>query len=328
MKKDTTKLQKKASTESVSGENEPVAVAEDAVVTDNATETSEHTQQMSQAAIDEIVDEIVATPKPKRIWEVDFVRGLMILFVVWDHFMSDISDFRPYNTAFFQSLYELTVKYYGGSLRAVTHDAFVTMFVFTSGISCSFSRSNGRRAIKMMSFAVLFTAVTYAISAIINEDVTIYFNVIHVIALSVALWTLIEWIWSKCSRAWQKNLFAFVMTAIILTVLIVGYIANTSKGAWTDTNPMWFFLASHKESNFMRNSIDYLPFFPDFGWFLVGAFLGKLLYRERKTLFPSVNPKWVSPLTFCGRYSLWIYFGSQVVMYGSLYLLAGVAGVL
>ena len=118
------------------------------------------------------------------------------------------------------------------------------------------------------------------------------------------------------------------MTAIILTVLIVGSVANTKKGAWTNTNPMWYFLANHQGANFVQSAPDHLPFFPDFGWFLIGAFLGRFLYRERKSLFPSVNPKWVSPFTFCGRYSIWIYFGSQVVMYGLLYLLAEVAKVL
>ena len=287
---------------------------------------AETAKELSQSEV-EIVDEPIAS-KPKRIWEVDFLRGLMILFVVWDHLMSDVFDLGPYKTQFFNDWLAFTKTYYSGSLRAVTHDVFVALFVFTSGVSCSFSRSNGRRAIKMMAFALLFTAVTYAASEIVQAKVTIYFNVIHVIALSVALWTVIEFIWSKCNRNWQKNVFGVVMTAIILTVLIVGSIADTSKGAWTNTNPMWYFLAYHKDKNFMNTGADFLPFFPDFGWFLIGAFLGRMLYSERKSLFPSVNPKWVSPIAFCGRYSIWIYFGSQVVMYGLLYLLSQVAGVI
>ena len=309
-----------------SAEKQPDIGVESEELSQNGT--VEASAELSQEKIDEIVDELAATPKPKRIWEVDFLRGFMILFVVWDHLMSDVFDFAPYKTVFFQKWYQFTKTYYAGSLRAVTHDAFVTLFVFTSGISCSFSRSNGKRAIKMMSFALLFTAITVAVESIAHVHAAIYFNVIHVIALSVTLWTAIEWCWSKCNRDWQKNVFGAVMAAVIITVLIVGSIANTNRGAWTNNNPMWFFLVNHKDGNFMRGGADYLPFFPDFGWFLVGAFLGKFLYREKKSLFPSVNPKWVSPITFCGRYSIWIYFGSQIVMYGLIYLLAGVFGIL
>ena len=40
----------------------------------------------------EILDELAAEPavKKTRVWEVDFLRGFLILFVVWDHFMWDI----------------------------------------------------------------------------------------------------------------------------------------------------------------------------------------------------------------------------------------------
>lgn len=294
----------------------------------SASEAVETSEELSQTEVEQIVDELVATPKPKRIWEVDFLRGFMILFVVWDHFTWDVMKFSPYKTEFFTAFFSFTRSYDNSLLRAVTHDAFVTLFVFTSGISCSFSRNNGRRAIKMMSFALLFTAVTYAVQTIVHQEMAIYFNVIHVIALSVALWTIIEWAWGKCVKAWQKNVFGAVMAAVIITVLIVGYSADTSKGAWTNTNPMWFFLVNHKTANFLNKGGDFLPFFPDFGWFLIGAFLGRMLYKEKKTLFPSVNPKWVSPITFCGKYSIWIYFGSQIVLYGLLYLLDEVACIL
>ena len=272
--------------------------------------------------VSEIVDELAKEQPPKRIWEVDFVRGLMILFVVWDHFMYDVSAFEPYQSGLFNWLYALSARYYSGVLRQVAQPVFVTMFVFTSGVACSFSRSNGKRALRMMAFALLFTAATRAAEAIVRADVTIYFNVIHVIALSVALYTAVEWVWKKCVKGWQKNLFGIVMTAVTLAVIIVGACANAKP--WTNDNPLWFFLAMHNSQKVPAFTDfyggDYLPFFPAFGWFLVGAFLGKFLYRQRQSLFPTVNEKWVCPVTFCGRHAIWIYFGSQLFMYGLFYL--------
>ncbi|MCM1289392.1 MAG: DUF1624 domain-containing protein [Corallococcus sp.] len=289
---------------------------EDGVAVD--TRQTEYTPEQ----IGQIVDELAATPKRTRVWEVDFLRGFMILFVVWDHLMWDLRNWGPYKSDFFNSLYLFASDYFGGVLRATTHDTFVSLFVLTSGVSCSFSRSNGKRAIKMVSFALLLTAVTYALSSIFNQNVTMYFNVIHVIALSVLMWTAIEWVWNKCVKNWHKNIFGVAMFIVTVTALLVGYCAKTQP--WTNENPAFFFLAMHNTnvSGFTKFwGGDYLPFLPDFGWFLIGAFLGRCLYRERKSLFPSVNEKWVCPVTFCGRHSIWIYFGSQVLMAGILLLL-------
>ena len=291
---------------------------------------AENSDQYSPEEVQQMVDEIVATPKRTRVWEVDFLRGFMILFVVWDHLMWDLRSFGPYQTEFFNSLYEFAKNYASGLLNRTTHEAFVTMFVFTSGVSCSFSRSNGRRALKMVIFALALTAVTYAASSIIHQNLTMRFNVIHVLALSVLLWAGIEWAWSKCTKNWQKNIFGVVMFAVIMTALVVGYTAK--KEPWTNESPVWFFLAMHSSkavpafAKFWGG--DYLPFFPDFGWFLIGAFLGRVLYKERKSIFPSVNPKFVSPITFCGRHSIWIYFGSQVLLAGLLLLFSQVLGLL
>ena len=294
-------------------DREPVVVADQAEIADQAG---------AVVADPETDEEITAYVKPKRIWEVDFVRGLMILFVVWDHFMWDIADIGSsvYNTKLFSWLYELTVKYYGGSLRAVTHDVFVTMFVFTSGVSCSFSRSNGKRALKMCIFALLFSIITYAASAAVRFDITIYFNVIHVIALSVAIYAGIEWIWSKLRTNWQKNIFGVLYFAVTMTALVVGHCAKYMNVNWMDLvfgESSWRTAILAK----MEHGGDYLSFLPDFGWFLTGAFLGKIVYRKRESVFPSVDPRYVSPVTFCGRYSIWIYFGSQIVMFGFIYLL-------
>ena len=290
-----------------------------------AAATSEFTDEQIEVEL----DNLAKTPKRERIWEIDFVRGLMILFVVWDHFMWDINCIGSgdYKSKLFQWLYEVSDRYYEGSLRRVTHDAFVSMFVFTSGISCSFSRSNGKRAIKMMSFAILFSAATYAISSIIHEQLTIYFNVIHVIALSVLLYTVIEWVWAHCNKNWQKNIFGVVMFAITMTALVVGSCANNMRVHWTN---LIFGESAWRNAVIKKFKFggDYLAFLPDFGWFLVGVFLGRLLYKERKSVFPSVDARYVSPITFCGRHSLWVYFISQIVMFGFVYLLHDMYNVL
>lgn len=275
------------------------------------------------------LDELAAIPKKQRVWEVDFLRGLMILFVVWDHFMWDVNYFgvAGFNSGLFVWLYKLSCSYYSGVLRKVTHDVFVTLFVFTSGVSCSFSNNNGKRAIKMLAFACLLTAATYAISSV-NINLTIYFNVIHVIALSVLLWSIVEFFWKKCNKAWQKNIFGFVMTVIVLVSLLVGSCAKFDqqwgKNPWEISSFGYFLI--YCKNNLFATGGDFLPFLPDFGWFLIGAFLGKLIYKERKSIFPSVNAKFVAPITFCGRYSLWVYIGSQIVMFGLIYLLSSILG--
>ena len=287
-------------------------------------------EQTSQPTQAEIEAEVTALEKDsslaplKRIWEVDFLRGFMILFVVWDHFMWDVyfGSSNPFQTGLFQWLEKVARSYYSTyGLRSLTHDTFVSMFVFTSGVSCAFSNSNGKRAIKMICFALLLSAATFAASSILGADVTVNFNVIHVIALSVLIWAGLEWLTSKFKKDWQHNLYGWIMFAIIITVLIVGYQAKVKP--WTDENRIWFFLAQHSGSvpgfsEFWGG--DYLAFFPDFAWFLVGGFLGKHLYKQKTTLFPKFNAKWVSPITFCGKYSIWVYFGTQLFMYGFFYL--------
>ena len=298
---------------------------------EQTTQENQPTQAEIDAEVTTLANDTSLAPR-KRIWEVDFLRGFMILFVVWDHFMWDIyfGSTNPYQTGLFQWLEKVARSYYGTyGLRALTHDTFVSMFVFTSGVSCAFSNSNGKRAIKMICFAMLLSAVTFAASSILGADVTVNFNVIHVIAMSVLIWAGLEWLTSKFKKDWQHNLYGWLMFAIIITVLIVGYQAKVKP--WTDENRIWFFLAEHSHtvpgfSEFWGG--DYLAFFPDFAWFLVGGFLGKYLYKQKTTLFPKFNAKWVSPITFCGKYSIWVYFGTQLFMYGFFYLFNGVLNIL
>jgi len=69
-------------------------------------------------------------------------------------------------------------------------------------------------------------------------------------------------------------------------------------------------------------SSDYFPLIPNLGYFLIGAALGRTVYRKKTTLLPRVNEN-IMPirfLCFCGRKSLWIYLLHQPILTGLLAL--------
>lgn len=288
------------------------------------------------STIDNASSEIVAInklPKLARVWEVDALRGALILLVVLDHFMYDILVLGKYfETEFWTNLYYASVEYrsgigFLGIMREELLNSFIMGFVLLSGVSSSFSRCNWARGVKMACFALALTAVTHLVANITNSaNMVINFNVIHVIAICVLFYSLLEWIQTKMHSKLAKNIFGWCVVAIILATMTVGYYyINTPHTDASDKFGMIFF---EHISNYALSPADHLPLFPALGWFLIGAFIGKVLYPNRTTLFPNAYSKAIKPLTICGSYSLWVYFGSQVLVYGAIYLFAVVMGVM
>ena len=72
---------------------------------------------------------------------------------------------------------------------------------------------------------------------------------------------------------------------------------------------------------------DYFPLLPGFGWFLLGAVIGRTAYRKKQSLLPRVNA--ANPVirffSFCGRHSLLIYMLHQPVLIGLLMAVSALA---
>lgn len=66
---------------------------------------------------------------------------------------------------------------------------------------------------------------------------------------------------------------------------------------------------------------DFFPLMPWLGWFLLGAVLGGLLYKDKSTRLGFVNEKFVAPVTFVGRHSLLFYLLSQGIGVALLFIL-------
>jgi len=231
----------------------------------------------------------------KRIWELDALRGLCILGMVVVHLIYDLVE--QYGIIDWE--YPVAYKFlqqWGGVL-----------FLLISGISVTLGRHHIRRGLMVIGGGLLCTAVTVGMYFLefAGSGIIIYFGVLHCLGV--------------CMLLWHPVRKAPIWLLAVLGALLVGL------GLWLPTLPrvdtFWLVPFGLLPNGF--HSSDYFPLLPHFGFFLLGAVLGKTVYRQKKTLLPKVNDR--NPvfrfLQSCGKQSLWIYLLHQPVLSGLCYLI-------
>ena len=232
-----------------------------------------------------------------RIWEVDAVRGFLILCVIASH------------TLFFGSqvlgLFTIPraieyVMVYGGAL-----------FVILSGLSATLGTHSFRRGVIVFAGGMVLTLGSYVgvLLGWLEEDMIIRFGVLHLLGVCMMLAPLL------------KKLPSWALLILGAAVTFVGY--------WLDAQPplveaRFLFPLGLRAPGF--SSGDYFPLAPHLGWFCLGIVLGRLLYREKKTRFPKVsqtNPA-VRFFCFCGRNSLYIFILHLPVVGAVMFLIAAI----
>ncbi|MFA5449160.1 MAG: heparan-alpha-glucosaminide N-acetyltransferase domain-containing protein [Clostridia bacterium] len=274
-------------------------------------------------------------PIKQRAWELDFLRGLSILMVVWDHTMFDAayifgSSWRQSGVAWLENFRQFAVNYRHSDLRAFWWPVFVFIFFFVAGICTRFSRNNFIRAVKITLAALLVTLVTYILERFFAMgNVLILFGVLHCLAACMLLYSGIEYVVNLINKKKIKWVLPAVSAVITVLLFVFNSIYNAPFGSATlansiNTNTVFegIFIYSTK---FFPLTADYFPLLPFFAFFMLGATIAPLLYRKKQSLLPKLNGKWHYPFTLPGRYSLLIYLGLQVVVGGALALLTYIA---
>lgn len=231
----------------------------------------------------------------RRIWELDALRGLLILCMVAIHLTYDLVDLYRVVTLENPFWYRLGTAWGG------------VPFVVISGICASFGSRPVRRGATVFACGMLCTLVTALMYLLrfTGKGIVIYFGILHCLGVCMMLWPLLK-----------------KVPAPVQAVLGIGIIA---LGLYTRDHLRVDFpwLVPLGIPNWGFSSSDYFPLLPNLGYFLVGAALGKRLYPARQTLFPRVNDR--NPIlrffTFCGRHSLLIYLIHQPVLAGLLALI-------
>ena len=215
-----------------------------------------------------------------RIWEIDAVRGFLILCVIVSHSLFYLS-----NVLGRFSLPPLVrfVMQYGGAL-----------FVVLSGLSATLGSGRPRRGLMVFAGGMVLTlgsllAVRWGW---LEESMVIRFGVLHMLGLAMLLYPLL------------KKLPTPALLGLGLALLLAGYWIEL-KDIYVESRLL--FPLGLRWRGF--SSGDYFPLAPHLGWFCLGIVLGRSLYPEKKTRLPRVNAE--TPilrfLCWCGRNSLYIF---------------------
>ncbi|MBE7056043.1 MAG: DUF1624 domain-containing protein [Ruminococcaceae bacterium] len=218
-----------------------------------------------------------------RIWELDFLRGICIWGVVFVHFIFDIQVFTNIKIST-STFFDITMEYGG------------IIFILLSGICVTLGRKSIKRGLIVFIAGILISIVTFLLFQ--STTAMVWFGILHFLGICMILSPLLK----KCPQ--------WLLPILSICSVLLGYLFETIT-----VSVKWLFPLGLTTSNF--GSGDYFPMFPNIGFFIIGIFLGRLLYKNKRTLFPRVNTSniLVKFFCFCGRHSLFIYLCHQPIAY-------------
>lgn len=223
----------------------------------------------------------------KRIWELDAFRGICILGMAIVHFIYDLTE-----------LYGI-IRWDAPALFTFVQNWGGVLFLLLSGICATLGSRSIRRGAIVFGCGMVCTAVTAGMYCLgmAEEFIIIRFGVLHCLGICMILWAAL------------RKLPGWVLGMAGAVIILLGFLFRGMP-----VEAAWLFPLGLVSQGF--SSSDYFPLLPNLGFFLIGALLGRILYRDRQTLLPRVNDR--TPvlrfLGFCGRQSLLIYLLHQPVL--------------
>lgn len=220
----------------------------------------------------------------ERIWELDLIRGIALVLMIYFHIVYDLKEI------FHQPVsYQSGINYYVGKVSG-------SLFIFAAGISSSLSKSNSKRALKLLAIALAITAATH----LYDPQIGIKFGILHFLGLSIL----------------AAPLFLRLNKYFLLVLGMAVFVLSPYLSAVRVNNNLLFIFGLTTNS-FV--SSDFYPVIPWFGIFLFGLSAGKGLYSSRKSYAALKQGKNI--LTLAGKHTLLIYLLHQPLILVILHLI-------
>lgn len=243
----------------------------------------------------------------KRIWEIDFLRGVLIIGMVVDHFMFFLGMFSTLypegslpmwliNTSSFAN------AYWTNEVKIVIRFIGVALFFLLTGISSKFSKSNLKRSVICMGFGVLLALIYMAYSFIANTSFFVLFGIITCLGFAMfsywgikTLYIKIKgddknWKWWSLGIGVLIALTGFIVNLCVSTDLRFGHIflsmfGQFNPGRFDSTEPLTFGKAILTILGFYKWGNDWMGIFPFVGFTFLGGFIGEHVYAVRRSIF-------------------------------------------
>lgn len=229
-----------------------------------------------------------------RIWELDALRGACILCVIVIHALFDAVYFFGLSVSF-PPVYRF-IQDNGG-----------VIFVLLSGVCATLGSKSVRRGLLVFACGMTITLVTFLMArlGLAGREIVVRFGVLHLLGLCMILYPLFQ--------RWPLPALIAAGGAMVLCGYALRHVFVTAG---------WLFPLGLRTADF--TSGDYFPLLPHLGWFLLGSVLGRVFYKDRRSLLPGVRQD-LAPVRFfcfCGRQSLALYLLHQPIVYGLMTLLS------
>lgn len=251
--------------------------------------------------------------RSQRIFELDFLRGLALILMCLDHLAYDFYCL-PYWFPFSDSPVIAALGQFGDAVafsdwRLWIHYCFATLFLLLAGIGSALTWAPFRRFVKVALAAVAITGATILLDLLFQMGTTILFGVLSAMAVG-ALFCWISSLFGEKAGKWIA--LCLGIAAVVVGFCLRWYAAPILR--YIGSEDLWGIIVGT-----VRYGADWFPVFPCSGVVLIGYFLGKILYRNKRSLIPALEDK-NSFLCAVERRSLWIYLFHQPVLVGLLYL--------
>ncbi len=297
----------------------------------------------------------------ERFWEIDFLRGLCVLLMIFDHFMHCIVNVMPtvnatFGTDLFESWYAAANWYCTGwQLRQNVWMLVVSCFFLLCGISCTLTRGNFRRFVPLALVAGGITCATQILDETLFADANFHslirFGVIHMLAAGILLYALLDNAAEALADALGDGRRARIAKQALrllpglfgVALLVVYFVCfgdlTCHGGFWrfstvvsaedilganvteAQGNFLSYFLDLKGWSHF--RSADYFPLLPYAAFVLIGGIIGRLVYHtQAKWTFSRLDGGWNRAMCFLGRHAAFIYVVHMIVIPCVLALLA------
>lgn len=241
---------------------------------------------------------------PGRVYAIDEIRGIAILGVLVVHGLY---------------YYEMI---FGTRLLIVDLAAFQFiaiagggLFIFISGVSCSFSRNNVRRGLVALGLGIAISLVTFVLwKGFGQRDTFIFFGILHLLGASMILYGLLEGPAKKLrplpAAALSAGLFTLSWWMVYRELFRDAILGLPAMKALFDWNLLY--LAGYPNWRFFP-PIDFYPLLPWVLLFFTGAFLGIAMVRRKlPEALCRIHSRF---LVFCGQHTLVIYLVHPLVLY-------------